>query len=70
MKCCESFSCSLNDSRNAAIAAMIAIAMNAREINDQITPQHCEDPPYLLANWLASEVLTLRRIRSSHYTCS
>lgn len=33
----------------------------------QITPQHCEEPPYLWAKTLASEVFTLRRMRSSHY---
>jgi hypothetical protein len=67
IKCLEASSCWLNDSWNAAIPPMIPIAMNIREIIDQITPQHWEDPPYLLAKTLASEVFTLRRIKSSHY---
>ena len=41
--------------------------MNIRDMMDQITPQHCEEPPYFLANTLASELFTLRRMRSSHY---
>jgi hypothetical protein len=45
---------------------MIPIAMKQREIKDQMTPQHWEEPPYFLAKTLASEVLTLRRMRSSH----
>jgi hypothetical protein len=41
--------------------------MKARDMIDQITPQHCEEPPYLWAKTLASEEFTLRRMRSSHY---
>jgi hypothetical protein len=63
----ESSSCWLNDSRKAAIPPTIPAIMNIRDMMDQITPQHCEEPPYLLANTLASEVFTLRRMRSSHY---
>jgi hypothetical protein len=33
---------------------------------DQMTPQHWLDPPYLLANTLASELLTFLNIKSSH----
>jgi len=62
----ESSCCWLDDSGNAAIPAMIAATMNRMETIDQITPQHCEDPPYLWAKTLASEVFTFRRMRSSH----
>lgn len=41
--------------------------MTMSEMIDQITPQHWEDPPYLRANTLASDELTFRRIKSSHY---
>ena len=67
IKCLESFSCWLNDSGNAAIPATIPAIMNTRDTMDQITPQHCEEPPYFWAKTLASEVFTLRRMRSSHY---
>jgi hypothetical protein len=67
IKCLESSSCWLNDSGNAAIPAMIPAIMNTRDTMDQITPQHCEEPPYFWAKTLASEVFTLRRMRSSHY---
>jgi hypothetical protein len=45
---------------------MMPIAIKAREMKDQMTPQHWEDPPYLFAKTLASELFTLRRMRSSH----
>lgn len=45
---------------------MIPIAINAREINDQMMPQQRDEPPYRSAKTLASEVFTLRMIRSSH----
>ena len=67
MKPCESFSCSLHVSWKAAIPATIDMIMSASEIMDQMIPQQCEEPPYFFANTLASELLTLRRIRSSHY---
>ena len=41
----ESDSCSANVSGKAAIPAMIPPTMKIREMMDQITPQHCEDPP-------------------------
>lgn len=41
----ESFSCSLNVSGNAAIPATMAMIMKASEMMDQMTPQHCEEPP-------------------------
>jgi hypothetical protein len=63
----ESSSCWVDDSGNAAIAATIARAMNIRDIILQVIPQHFEEPPYLWANTLASELFTLRRMRSSHY---
>jgi len=62
----ESFSCCFHDSWNAAIPAMIEKTMKVSETMDQMMPQQCEEPPYLLANWLASELLTLRSMRSSH----
>jgi len=43
----ESSSCSLNDSGNAAIPATIPATMKITDTMDQITPQHCEEPPYL-----------------------
>lgn len=46
---------------------MIPTAINAREINDQMMPQQRDEPPYLSAKTLASEVFTLRIIRSSHF---
>jgi len=49
--------------------ATIPAAINNSEMIDQITPQHWLDPPYLLANTLASELLTFLRIRSSHCHC-
>ena len=64
----ESFSCSLHDSWNAAMPAMIEKIISASDIIDQMAPQQCEDPPYFFANTLASELLTLRRMRSSHYS--
>src|SRR5437763_6846821 len=67
IKCLELSCCWLNDSGNAAIPPTIPAIMNIRDMMDQITPQHCEEPPYLLANTLASEEFTLRRMRSSHY---
>jgi hypothetical protein len=67
IKCLESSCCWLNDSGNAAIPATIPAIMNIRDMMDQITPQHCEEPPYFWAKTLASEVFTLRRMRSSHY---
>jgi hypothetical protein len=63
----ESSSCSLNDSGKAAIPAMIPQIINTKDIMDQITPQHCEEPPYRSAKTLASDSLTFRRMRSSHY---
>lgn len=66
MKCLDCSCCSLNDWGNAAMAATMPTAMNPREIMDQMTPQQREEPPYLCAKTLASEVLTLRRMRSSH----
>jgi hypothetical protein len=63
----ESSCCWLNDSGNAAIPPTIPAVMNTRDMMDQITPQHCEEPPYFWAKTLASEVFTLRRMRSSHY---
>jgi hypothetical protein len=41
----ESSSCSLNVSGKAAIPAIMPPIMKTREIMDQITPQHCEEPP-------------------------
>jgi hypothetical protein len=67
IKCLESSCCWVNDSGNAAIPATIPAIMNIRDMMDQITPQHCEEPPYFWAKTLASEVFTLRRMRSSHY---
>jgi hypothetical protein len=67
IKCLESSPCWLNDSGNAAIPATIPAIMNTRDMMDQTTPQHCEEPPYFWAKTLASEVFTLRRMRSSHY---
>lgn len=61
----ESASCWENDWWNTAMPATIPATMNRSDIMDQITPQHWEDPPYLLANTLASELLTFRRMRSS-----
>ena len=63
----ESSCCWLNDSGNAAIPPTIPAIMNTRDMMDQMTPQHCEEPPYFWAKTLASEVFTLRRMRSSHY---
>jgi hypothetical protein len=63
----ESLSCWLADCGNAASPATMAAAMKMMAIMLQITPQHLEDPPYLCAKTLASEELTLRRMRSSHY---
>lgn len=45
--------------------AIIPTAMKAKEMNDQMIPQHRDEPPYLSAKTLASEVLTLRMMRSS-----
>lgn len=42
----ESSCCSWKFSGNAAIPAMMPIAMNKIEIRDQITPQQREEPPY------------------------
>ena len=67
IKCLESSCCWLNVSGNAAIPPTIPAIMSTRDMMDQITPQHCEEPPYFLAKTLASEVFTLRRMRSSHY---
>lgn len=66
MKCFESSCCWLNDWWKAAMPAIMPMAMNAREMNDQIMPQQRDEPPYRWAKTLASDVLTLRRIRSSH----
>lgn len=63
----ESSSCWLADSGNAAIPAIIPKIMRTSDIIDQSTPQHCEEPPYFFAKTLASELLTLRRMRSSHW---
>ncbi|KAL9621337.1 MAG: hypothetical protein Q9160_004228 [Pyrenula sp. 1 TL-2023] len=41
--------------------------MNVKDMTDQITPQHCEEPPYFSAKTLASDEFSLRRMRSSHY---
>ena len=46
--------------------AMIEKTISANDMSDQMIPQQWDDPPYFLANTLASELLTLRRIRSSH----
>lgn len=62
----ESFSCCDELSGKAAMPITIPAAIKQTEMIDQITPQHCDDPPYRFANWLASELLTFRRIRSSH----
>jgi hypothetical protein len=67
MKCCESSLCCAAVCGNAAIPATIPHAMKPSEMMDQMTPQHCEEPPYRWAKTLASELLTLRRMRSSHY---
>jgi hypothetical protein len=49
----------------AANPARIPQTINTSETSDQMTPQHCDEPPYRLAKTLASDELTLRRIRSS-----
>lgn len=66
MKPAESFSCWAQDWWKAAIPAMMAMIMKARETKLHRMPQHLELPPYRFANTLASELLTLRRMRSSH----
>jgi len=68
IKCSELSSCWLSDSGNAAIPATMLAAMKIKDTMDQITPQHCEEPPYFWAKTLESEVFTLRRMRSSHYS--
>jgi len=50
--------------------ATIPAVMNSSEMMDQITPQHWLDPPYLLANTLASELFTFLSTKSSHYMSS
>lgn len=47
IKSFESSACSWNDSGNAAMPATMPTAMKASEMKDQITPQHCDEPPYL-----------------------
>ena len=49
------------------MAATMAIAIKITDTILQTMPQHCEDPPYLSAKTLASDVFTFRRMRSSHY---
>ena len=61
----ESALCSSSVCGNAAIPAMIPATINNTDTIDQITPQHCDDPPYRFANTLASELFTLRKIKSS-----
>jgi hypothetical protein len=63
----ESSSCWVADSGKAASPAIMPPIMKTNDTIDQITPQHCEEPPYLCANTLASDSFTFRRIRSSHY---
>ena len=46
--------------------AMIEKIIKVSEISDQMIPQQCEEPPYFFANTLASELLTFRKMRSSH----
>lgn len=41
----DSSSWSLNDFGNAAIPAMMPATMKRSEMMDQMTPQHCEEPP-------------------------
>lgn len=65
MKCFESSCCWLNDFGNAAMPPTIPTAIKHNEMMDQITPQHCDEPPYFFAKTLASELLTFLRIRSS-----
>ena len=65
-KCSESCLCCVADSGKAAMPAMMPATMKIKETRDQMTPQHCEEPPYLSANTLASEELTFLRMRSSH----
>jgi hypothetical protein len=64
----ESSSCWVEDSGNAANPARMPPIMKTNETIDQITPQHCEEPPYLCAKTLASDSFTFLRIRSSHYS--
>lgn len=65
MKLSESSFCCAVDSGNAAMPEMMPATMKMSEMKDQTTPQHCDEPPYRLANTLASDSLTLRRMRSS-----
>lgn len=65
MKPWLSFCCCSKSCGKAANAAMIPQAIKTKETIDQITPQHCEEPPYLFAKTLASDELTFLRIRSS-----
>jgi hypothetical protein len=44
-KCSESFCCCACVSGNAAMPAIMPTAMNKIEMIDQITPQHCDEPP-------------------------
>jgi hypothetical protein len=69
MKFCESSLCWAADCGNAAIPATMPQAMKPSEMMDQMTPQHWDEPPYRWAKTDASELLTLRRMRSSHYRC-
>lgn len=61
----ESALCSSSVCGNAAIPARMPPTINTNDTIDQITPQHCDDPPYLFAKTLASELFTLRKIKSS-----
>lgn len=45
--------------------ATMPAAMKQTLMMIQMTPQHCDEPPYLLAKTLASDELTFRRMRSS-----
>jgi hypothetical protein len=66
MKPEESCSCCANDCGKAAMPATMPAAMKTSDMMDQMTPQHCDEPPYRCAKTLASELLTFRRMRSSH----
>ena len=62
-----SSSCSVAVSGKAARPAIMPPIMKIKLMIDQMTPQHWLEPPYLWANTLASDSLTFRKIRSSHY---
>ena len=44
---------------------MIPHTIKISDTIDHSTPQHCDDPPYLFANTLASDELTFLKIKSS-----